>query len=371
MRRRDRPLRILMTTDAVGGVWQYAMTLAEALGAERAEVYLALMGPPPSAAQRAQADRLANLRLVRGDFRLEWMAEAERDVARAGTWLLDLAAEARPDVVHLNGYAHAALRWPAPAIVVAHSCVLSWWQAVHGTMPPAAWDGYARRVSLGLARADRVVAPTRAMLSALAEHYGLPRGGHVIPNGCFLERLAAGTKENFVLAAGRLWDEGKNLRALDAAAAKLSWPVCVAGDPRHPEGRRVRPRAARLLGMLAPSVLAGWMARASIYALPARYEPFGLSVLEAAASGCALVLGDIPSLRELWQDAALFVPPEDSDALAETIATLIAAPERRSALASAAQRRSRHYSATAMAQGYAELYQELASAQAAALAGAG
>ncbi len=32
--------------------------------------------------------------------------------------------------------------------------------------------------------------------------------------------------------------------------------------------------------------------------LPARYEPFGLSVLEAALSGCALVLGDIPSLRE-------------------------------------------------------------------------
>ena len=42
------------------------------------------------------------------------------------------------------------------------------------------------------------------------------------------------------------------------------------------------------------------MARASIYALPARYEPFGLSILEAALSGAALVLGDIPSLREVW-----------------------------------------------------------------------
>ena len=59
----------------------------------------------------------------------------------------------------------------------------------------------------------------------------------------------------------------------------------------------------RLLGSLSPRALAAWLARAAIYCLPARYEPFGLSVLEAALSGCALVLGDIPSLREIWDDA--------------------------------------------------------------------
>ena len=56
------------------------------------------------------------------------------------------------------------------------------------------------------------------------------------------------------------------------------------------------------------------MGRAAIYALPARYEPFGLSILEAALSGCALVIGDIPSLREIWADAALFVPSDGHDA---------------------------------------------------------
>jgi glycosyltransferase involved in cell wall biosynthesis len=34
---------------------------------------------------------------------------------------------------------------------------------------------------------------------------------------------------------------------------------------------------------------------------------------------CALVLGDVPNLRELWGDAALFVPPDDPNALAEAI----------------------------------------------------
>jgi glycogen synthase len=59
---------------------------------------------------------------------------------------------------------------------------------------------------------------------------------------------------------------------------------------------------------------ADWYARASIYALPARYEPFGLSALEAALSGCALILGDIPSLREVWLEAAPYVSPDDESA---------------------------------------------------------
>ena len=46
----------------------------------------------------------------------------------------------------------------------------------------------------------------------------------------------------------------------------------------------------------------------------ARYEPFGLAVLEAAQAGCALVLSDIPTFRELWNGAAQFVPPGDDAA---------------------------------------------------------
>ncbi|MEB3829625.1 glycosyltransferase [Phormidium sp. CCY1219] len=61
---------------------------------------------------------------------------------------------------------------------------------------------------------------------------------------------------------------------------------------------------------MSPEELSHWYARAAIYAFPARYEPFGLSVLEAALSGCALVLGDIPRLREMWGDAAVFANPD-------------------------------------------------------------
>ena len=104
-----------------------------------------------------------------------------------------------------------------------------------------------------------------------------------------------------------------------------AWPgrSWSRGDPTHPNGTRSAPDHVRLLGCLAPAQVAEHLARAAIYCLPARYEPFGLSALEAGMSGCALVLGDIPSLREVWGDAALFVPPDDPDALRVALCRLI------------------------------------------------
>lgn len=356
-----RARRVLMTADAVGGVWSYALTLAEALG-HRARVLLAVTGPAPSAEQRAAAAAIPSLEVVHADYRLEWMDDAERDLDRTTRWLSALAGEFRPDLVQVNGYAAAAAGWTVPVLVVAHSCVLSWWQAIHRASPPPAWDAYAYRVASALACADAVVAPTRAMLRALARHHGF-RGGRVIANGSALDRFAPAHKQRFVLAAGRFWDQGKNLAALDRAAKRSPWPVAIAGDCRSPDGRQVEPSWARALGPLAPKTLARLMARAAIYALPARYEPFGLSVLEAAASGCALVLGDIPSLRELWQDAASFVLPEDSAGLTSAITRLAADAEERQRLADAARERARRFSATAMADAYATLYDEMIGAR--------
>jgi glycosyltransferase involved in cell wall biosynthesis len=111
-----------------------------------------------------------------------------------------------------------------------------------------------------------------------------------------------------------------------------------------------------MLGRLGSDALAGWYARAAIYALPARYEPFGLSALEAAHSGCALVLGDIPSLREIWGDAAVFVPPEDCPALENAIRGLIDDPERRQSMADAARERASRYTPARMAEQYLAAY---------------
>lgn len=351
---------VLMTSDTVGGVWTYALELCCGLQPHGIRVALATMGELPTGDQRAQADQLSNVTLHVSRFRLEWMADPWDDVRRAGDWLLNLERDVRPDIIHLNGYVHAAMDWQAPVLVVAHSCVLSWWAAVRKEPPPDSWLDYAVRVSAGLARADRLIAPSQAMLDSLRHCYRrLPPAG-VIYNGRDATHFRAAPKEPFVLSAGRLWDEAKNLSALNQIAERLPWPVRVAGETvssstsaRVPAGNVVP------LGRLSEAELAGQMSKAAIYALPARYEPFGLSALEAAMSGCALVLGDIESLREVWDDAAIYVPPDDPDAMLAVLRRLIEAPLMRLHMARRAALRAKRYTAQRMVQGYLDLYRRM------------
>lgn len=367
------PGRVLMTADTVGGVWTYAQVLARTLTAWGTEVHLATMGQPLTPGQWEEALAVEGLTLHESTWQLEWMDQPWEDVERAGDWLLSLEARLSPDVVHLNGYCHGALPWRRPPLVVGHSCVLSWWEAVKGEAAPERYARYHREVARGLRAAGRVVAPTRAMLQALAQHYGPLPAAEVVPNAREPEGFPPGTKEPFILTAGRLWDEAKNVAALERVAPGLAWPVCVAGEDRHPSGPAGAPPpglspgsvamgGVKPLGRLSSRALARWMGRASVFALPARYEPFGLSPLEAALAGCALVLGDLPSLREVWGDAALYVPPEDPDVLLATLQRLVLEPATRLRLATRARTRALAYAPARQAEAYLRLYTALAGA---------
>src|SRR5205814_4775035 len=112
--------------------------------------------------------------------RLEWQDDPWDDVAATREWLLELADEARPDVVHLNSYALASGPWQVPTVVVGHSCVCSWFEAVRHQPAPPRFDRYRDEVRYGLGAADAVVAPTPWMLEQLRRHYGLRGKGVVI-----------------------------------------------------------------------------------------------------------------------------------------------------------------------------------------------
>ncbi|MEO6191881.1 MAG: glycosyltransferase family 4 protein [Thermoanaerobaculia bacterium] len=365
------PRKVLMTADTVGGVWTYAVELARGLAERGVEVALATLGGPLNDFQREKADRIPRLKVFESTFKLEWMEDPWRDVEKAGDWLLGLEERVRPDLIHLNGYAHGSLPWNAPMMMVGHSCVLSWHKAVKGEAAPADWDRYAQAVTAGLAAADLVVAPSEAMLSALTENYGrFPgtlRKTRVILNGRDSRAFKPSAKEPIVFAAGRLWDEAKNLEALDRVAPNLPWDIFVAGENVHPDGGEIRPHHTRLLGHLSQRALAAWLGRASIYCLPARYEPFGLSALEAALSGCALVLGDIPSLREIWRHRAVFVPPDDPEALESALKRLIEDPDRRASLAAGGRARALQLTLEKMVDSYLAAYGEILADRAAAL----
>jgi glycosyltransferase involved in cell wall biosynthesis len=97
------------------------------------------------------------------------------------------------------------------------------------------------------------------------------------------------------------------------------------------------------LGVLEPLELQDLMTRSQAFVSCAFYEPFGLAVLEAAQAGCALVLSDLPTFRELWDGAALFVPPSDARAIADALSKVAADTVLRDGLASAAETRAARY----------------------------
>lgn len=337
-------MKTLLTTDCVGGVWTYSLELAGALEAQGVDVVLASMGRPLSPRQRTES---RGRRTYAADWALEWMPHPWTDVSRAAEWLLWIAARERPDVVHLNQFSFGSLPFEAPVLVVGHSCVLSWHEAVRGQPAGPEWSRYRKAVEAGLAGADLVAAPTKTMLRALRRHYAFDTESAVVANGRSSPFVAL-PKERLVAGVGRFWDEAKNVSALDRAAARLDVPVLLAG-----EAGDARPRHARLLGPVAD--VAPLLARAAVFASPARYEPFGLAVLEAALAGCALVLADLPSLREVWDADALFVDPDDDEALATAIALALDDPD----LGRRARERACAYTPGRMAASYLDLYERL------------
>lgn len=355
-----RKLRLFMTADAVGGVWQYALDLARGLADLDVEITLAVLGPAPDQDQIAAAASVPGLRLLSTGLPLDWTAAAPDEVAASAVAVAALAADAAPDIVQLNSAAlGAGVHFPAPLVIACHSCVATWWNTVHDEPLPEDFIGRAKLVQQGYVAADVLVAPTAAFARLTARTYGLKTAPGVIHNGrrLVVDRPCRPTfSSSFAFTAGRLWDEGKNLAAIDRAAGRLAMPVLAAGPVAGPNGAEISLQHVRALGRLRDDEIARWLKPAPVFVSAALYEPFGLAVLEAAQACCALVLSDIPTFRELWDGAALFVQPEDDAAIAAAIEQLVADKALRAELGVAAQERSRRYSVEAMAAGMAAIY---------------
>ena len=337
--------RILLTTDAVGGVWTYTMDIARRLAAQGVILDIAVLGPLPDAFQFGQAASIEGASLIVMNEPLEWCMPSPEALAACGRKLAALAAARDVSSVHLHSPSLlGSVEWPAPVTVMIHSCVATWWRAVKGdgNLPDAlAWQAAATR--RGLRNAAAVIAPSHAFAAAVREAYDLQRPIIVVPNGLPPAAPVSAPRRHGVLAAGRLWDEGKNIAAVDRAVARLSVPVIAAGPLEGPNGACIALHHAKAIGRVDSSQLQELMTQALVFASPAFYEPFGLAILEAAQSGMALVLGDIHTLRELWEDAALFVDPADDSALAAAIAKLHASPDLAASMGRAAQARAARY----------------------------
>lgn len=356
------PHLVFMTTDAVGGVWSYSLELARGLRERGIAVELAVLGPEPDARQLAAAEAIAGLSILSTSLPLDWTAATESELDRTVQELKRLVRHSGADLVHLNAPALAGrARWPIPLVASMHSCVGTWWSAVR--QGPLADDFVwrTRRTKDGMAVADRVIAPSRSFAVAVEVLYGTGFAVEPIHNGTAALNAPSLPKDRLVFTAGRLWDEGKNTAVLDRAARRLSWPVYAAGPTQGPNGARCSFDRLRILGSLSRGEMTAWYAAAPMFVSPSKYEPFGLTVLEAAQCGAALVLSDIPTFRELWDGAATFFPADDSDALAEVIQGLTGAPGLHHEMGRRACDRARAYTVERMVSGTLDVYSSVLS----------
>ena len=348
-----RGQRIFLSSDALGGVWTYSRDLAAGLAERGSVVTLALMGPVPEDLALPSSVKVLNTGLP-----LDWTAANPSELATAGERLADIARAADPEITHLHAPALLASGdWRHPVVVVAHSCVGTWWRAVRGGTLPADLAWHHAATGAGLLQADAVLAPSHAFAADLQAVHGEMLPVHVAYNGSDpLPEAAPTERARAVLTAGRLWDEGKGMAVLDAAAALIDAPVFAAGAVCGPNGMSVDLQHMTTLGSLGGPALRARMTATRVFASASCYEPFGLAVLEAAQAGMALVLADIASFRELWDGCAIFANPRDPTDFAAAMRLALGSFN---ALGERARQRARRYSTSAMLEATLAVHRDL------------
>jgi glycosyltransferase involved in cell wall biosynthesis len=286
------------------------------------------------------------------------------------------------DVVHAHAFGYPPT-WAGvwrrrlrrtPLILTAHS------DAGRGTRMSQL---YARAVARStLARADRVVALTQTERSHLAR-LGVPDERIVvIPNGVDLDEFSAEHPLKtlgapfVVLYLGRLYPEQKGIATLLEAFASMSRSPApelrLVGEDWG--GLALVDAAVRLhslgasvvtTGVLARDAVLRELARADVLVLPSTFEPFGIVLLEAMASGLPVVASNVGGIPEIVRDGetGFLVPPRRPSELAAALERLRSDPSLGRRMGAAGRRRVEEFSWKSLAPKFVALFEDVASAR--------
>lgn len=209
-----------------------------------------------------------------------------------------------------------------------------------------------------------VVADSESTRLHISEHYGVPlekiRTIHPAYDATVYRREAfddppGGDRDAYVLYVGNLLPHKNVLGLLDAVAILRRRRPCrlvIRGHGRPAYVRAVRERvetlglsdAVTFLDYLSEDALRRLYTHAACFVLPSLGEGFGIPVLEAMACGTPVVTSDIPPLREVAADAALFVDLYDAASMADAMYRVLSDGELREELRERGVRRAQAFS---------------------------
>jgi len=299
-------------------------------------------------------------------------------LAHSHTWYANLAG-------HLGGLLHGI-----PHVVTTHSLEPQRpWKAeqLGGGYALSSW---AEKVSIEGAAA--VIAVSEGMRADVLSNYPAvdPAKVHVVYNGIdaeqyspdpatdVLERYGVDTSKPSVVFVGRITRQ-KGVPVLLRAAAHLDPEVQLvlcAGAPDTPELgaevaglveelRKTRAGVIWLSGMLSKREVIQLLSHSTLFACPSVYEPLGIVNLEAMACGTAVVASKVGGIPEVVADGetGLLVPPDDPEALAESINALTRDRDRAKAMGTAGRERAQsQFDWGKIARQTAELYESTVAA---------
>ena len=185
------------------------------------------------------------------------------------------------------------------------------------------WELAYRKYLYGASarRSQVVIAISEHGRETLIERLSLaPERVRTIHLGVDLERFSPGdlAREPFVLYPANRWPH-KNHETLFRSLELLPELrlVLTGYDGPMPEG-------VESLGRVPHDELVDLYRRASALVFPSRYEGFGQPVLEALACACPVACSDLPPLREVAGDAAVYFDPVDPESIADGVREAIA-----------------------------------------------
>ena len=356
-------MRVLLTTDTVGGVWTFSKETTLGLLQRGHAVALVSFGREPSLSQQRWISHVCHTYgsaffYQPSDLPLEWMQANHDAYTGAESILLRTADDFKADLIHANQFCFGALPTAIPRIITAHSDVLSWAATCKGgSLEHSDWlHQYRTLVTAGLSGADRIVAPTRWMMEALSANFGISVPRAVIYNGRTPPISPARTPRHLqAVTVGRLWDEAKGLNILNEV--RLCMPVLVVGENSFEAAQAPALQGVELLGSLDEAAVMQTFERSSLYLATSIYEPFGLAPLEAAQRGCGILARDLPSFREVWGNAAEYF--SDAHSLSVLLSRLNDSPRQLAALQDRSHQRALEFSADRMVNDYLALFDSL------------
>ena len=338
------------------GIGTYVRNLVRGLAAIDSENrYVLLVGP---AGREILSDLPDNFRLVLEPSPVYSL----REMAVLSWRLLRL----RLDLYHATHYVLPVYVRPRVVVTIHDIIHLLYPEFLPNTL---AFLYAQRMIRSSLERGTRIIAVSQSTKADLQEHFEVDSGKiQVIHNGVeeeYRQRIpdeelerrlrALGLSRPYLLFVGNPKPH-KNLdRVVQAYArarelAPFDAPLVCVGD-RGSQEFKIRQRAlnlglgdrVRLLGHVAQEVLPAIYQGATLFLYPTLYEGFGLPVVEAMASGVAVITSNTSALKEVAEGYAHLVDPLDVEGMAKAIARCMSDPEHRATLARLGQRRAEDF----------------------------